>query len=36
MSNLLVLLQNVHDIVHDLPIKSNYSGPHMQIPVILT
>lgn len=27
MSKLLVLLQNVHDIVHDLPMKSNYSGP---------
>jgi integrase len=29
MSKLLVLLQNVHDIVHDLPMKSNYSGPHI-------
>lgn len=29
MSKLLVLLQNVHDIVHDLPMKSNYSGPYI-------
>jgi hypothetical protein len=29
MPKLLVLLQNVHDYVHDLPMKSNYSGPHI-------
>lgn len=29
MSKLLVLLQNVHDYVHDLPMKSNYSGPYI-------
>ena len=29
MPKLLVLLQNVHDYVHDLPMKSNYSGPYI-------
>jgi hypothetical protein len=29
MPKLLVLLQNVHDYVHDLPMKPNYSGPHI-------
>ena len=29
MSSILLLLQNVHDIVHDLPMKSNYSGPYI-------
>lgn len=29
MPKLLVLLQNVHDYVHDLPMKSNYSGPYL-------
>lgn len=29
MPKLLVLLQNVHDYVHDLPMKPNYSGPYI-------
>lgn len=29
MPKLLLLLQNVHDFVHDLPMKPNYSGPYI-------
>lgn len=29
MSKLLVLSQRVHDIIHDLPIKNNYSGSYI-------
>ena len=29
MPKLLVLLQNVHDYVHYLPMKPNYSGPYL-------